>query len=274
MDPLHEWLHLLTRWFHVVVAVAWVGQTWLFSWMDRSLEALAGGEEGGTDGVEGRLWMIHSGGFYRVDKQRLVPARMPATLHWFKWEAALTWLSGLGMLTIVYYAGGAIVAPDSPVGTAGGIAIGLGSLAAGWIVYDLLWLSPLRRREPLGAAVCFALIVAAGWLLLHFLSARAAYLHMGAIFGTIMAANVWQRILPAQRQLVAATRAGTAADPALAARAKQRSKHNTYLSVPVIFLMISSHFPTATYGHRLDWLLLGVLVLLGWAGRKVMTMTR
>jgi len=274
MDPFHDWFHLLARWFHVVVAVAWIGQTWLFSWMDRSLEPLADGEDGGAGGVEGRLWMVHSGGFYRVDKQKLVPAGMPPTLHWFKWEAALTWLSGLLLLAIVYYAGGAIVAFDSPVGTAGGIAIGLGSLAAGWIVYDLIWLSPLRRREALGAVVSFVLIVAVGWLLTQVLSARAAYLHLGAIFGTIMAANVWQRILPAQRQLVAATRAGTAADPALAARAKQRSKHNTYLSVPVIFLMISSHFPTTTYGHRLNWLVLGLLVLLGWAGRKVMTMTR
>jgi uncharacterized membrane protein len=280
MDPFHDWLHLLIRWFHVVVAVAWLGQTWLFSWMDRTLEPVAVGE-GGADGgagaqggVEGRLWMVHSGGFYRVDKQRVVPARMPATLHWFKWEAALTWLSGLALLGIVYYAGGAIVAFDSPVTTGQGIAIGLGALVLGWVVYDLLWRSPLGRRERLGATLSFALIVGAGWGLLQLLSARAAYLHLGAVFGTIMTANVWLRILPAQRQLVAATRAGTAADPALAARAKQRSKHNTYLSVPVIFLMISSHFPVTTYGHRLNWLVLGVLVLLGWAGRKLMTLAK
>lgn len=278
MNPFHDWLHLLIRWFHVVVAVAWLGQTWLFSWMDRSLEPLAPseqeGEGGGQGSVEGRLWMVHSGGFYRVDKQKLVPARMPATLHWFKWEAALTWLSGFALLWIVYYLGGAIVAFDSPVTTGQGIAIGLAALVAGWFVYDLVWRSPLGRREPLGAAVCFALIVAAGWLLTRYLSARAAYLHVGALFGTIMTANVWLRILPAQRQLVAATRVGAPADPALAARAKQRSKHNTYLSVPVIFLMISSHFPITTYGHRLNWLVLGVLVLLGWAGRKVMTLAR
>lgn len=269
MDAFHDWVHLLVRWFHVVVAVAWVGQTWLFSWMDSALETVEG--EGG---VEGRLWMVHSGGFYRVDKQKLVPAAMPRTLHWFKWEAALTFLSGVVLLGIVYYAGGLIVAFDSPVGTLGGIAIGIGALVGGWIVYDLLWRSPLGRRQWLGAVVCFVLVVAVAWLLTQLLSARAAYLHVGAIMGTIMAANVWSCILPAQRQLVAATRAGTPADPALAARAKQRSKHNTYMSVPVIFLMISSHFPVTTYGHRLNWLILGVLVLIGWAGRKLMTILK
>ncbi len=275
MGSLHDWLHLLTRWFHVVLGVAWLGQTWLFAWMDRSLEAVPEGEAGaGGEPIEGRLWMVHSGGFYRVDKQLVVPARMPGTLHWFKWEAALTWFSGLLLLWLVYYLGGAVVEYDSGVSAAQGTAIGLGALVAGWLVYDLLWLSPLGRREWLGAALSFALLVAAGWLLTEWLSARAAYLHAGALMGTIMTANVWMRILPAQRRLVASVRAGTPADPALAARAKQRSKHNTYMSIPVIFLMISSHFPVNTYGHRLNWAILGALVLLGWAGRKVMTMVK
>jgi uncharacterized membrane protein len=275
MDALHDWLHLLTRWFHVVLGVAWLGQTWLFAWMDGALEPVPEGEEGaGGEPIEGRLWMVHSGGFYRVDKQLVVPARMPGTLHWFKWEAALTWISGLVLLGMVYYMGGAVVEYDSGVSAAQGTAIGLGALFAGWLIYDLLWLSPLGRREWLGAAVCFALLVGVTWLLTHWLSARAAYIHAGALMGTIMAANVWQRILPAQRRLVASVRAGNPADPALAARAKQRSKHNTYMSVPVIFLMISSHFPVSTYGHRHNWLILGALVLLGWAGRKVMTMVK
>lgn len=275
MNPLYDWLHLLVRWFHVVLGVAWLGQTWLFSWMDGAIEPTEESDgEGGEGAVEGRLWMVHSGGFYKVDKQRLVPAKMPRTLHWFKWEAALTWISGFTLLWLVYYLGGAVVEYGGDVSVTRGILIGLATLVVGWMVYDLLWLSPLRRHQGLGAAACFALVVALAWLLTRWLSARAVYLHVGALFGTIMTANVWMRILPAQRQLVAATRAGTAADPALAARAKQRSKHNTYMSIPVIFLMISSHFPVTTYGHRFNWAILGLLVLLGWAGRKVMTMVK
>lgn len=275
MGSLYDWLHLLTRWFHVVIAVAWIGQTWLFAWMDRSLEAVPDGAAGeGGEPIEGRLWMVHSGGFYRVDKQLVVPAEMPATLHWFKWEAALTWISGFALLWLVYYLGGMVVAFDSGVSVAQGAAIGIATLVVGTAVYDVLWMSPLGRREWLGTTICFGLLVAVTWLLTEWLSPRAAYLHVGALMGTIMVANVWQRILPAQRRLVASVRAGTPADPALAARAKQRSKHNTYMSVPVIFLMISSHFPVNTYGHRLNWVILGALVLLGWAGRKVMTMVK
>lgn len=266
-----ELLHLATRWFHVVVGVAWIGQTWLFAWMDQSLEPA---EDDGGEKVEGRLWMVHSGGFYRVDKARVTPDRMPRTLHWFRWEAALTWLSGLLMLWIVYYTGGILVEAGSDTGVGHGIALGLGTLAAGWIVYDLLWRSPLERREALGTTICFGLLMALSWYLSQRLSGRAAFIHVGALFGTIMAANVWQVILPAQRKLVAATRAGEPADPALAARAKQRSKHNTFLSVPLLFIMISSHFPTSSYGHRYNWILLGVFVLLGWAGRKLMTVLK
>jgi uncharacterized membrane protein len=275
MGSLYDWLHLLTRWFHVVLGVAWIGQTWLFGWMDRSLEAVPEDEAGaGGEPVEGRLWMVHSGGFYRVDKQLVVPAKMPATLHWFKWEAALTFFRGFVLLWLVYYLGGKVVAFDSGVSVAQGTAIGIGTLVAGTADYDVLWMSPLGRREWQGATICYALLVGLTYLLTGWLSPRAAYLHVGALMGTIMVANVWQRILPAQRRLVESVRAGTPADPALAARAKQRSKHNTNMSVPVIFLMISSHFPINTYGHRLNWVILGALVLLGWAGRKVMTMVK
>jgi len=266
------WLHLLTRWFHVVVGVLWIGQTYLFGWMDCNLEALPEGER--DERVEGRLWMIHSGGFYKVEKQRLVPEALPGTLHWFKWEAALTWISGVVLLVLVYYLGGALVEVGSGVTTATAVLIGLGTLVVGWIAYDALWMSPLARHEKLTTWVSFALIVGVAWGLSSVLSGRAAYIHVGALFGTVMAANVWARILPGQRQLVAATAAGTPADATLAARAKQRSKHNTFLSVPLLFLMISSHFPTQSYGHRWSWAMLGGFVLLGWGARRLMTVLR
>jgi uncharacterized membrane protein len=263
-----EWLHLLTRWFHVVVGIMWIGQTYLFGWMDSSLEEVDDEE------IEGRLWMIHSGGFYKVEKQKLAPRQLPAVLHWFKWEAGLTWISGMILLWVVYYLGGGLLDYGADVSLGRGIALGMGTLFGGWFLYDALWRSPLARHETLAVIICFVLVVGVAWGLTHVLSGRAAYIHVGALFGTIMAANVWERILPGQRQLVAAAKAGTAPDPALAAQAKQRSKHNTYMSVPLIFIMISNHFPTASYGQRYNWAMLGVFVLLGWAGRKLMTLAR
>lgn len=271
LDP-SGWLHLLTRWFHVVVGVLWIGQTALFGWMDRNLEPLPEGER--DERVEGRLWMIHSGGFYKVEKQRLVPEALPGTLHWFKWEAALTWLSGVLLLTLVYYLGSALVEIGSSVTPTTALLVGLGTLAGGWFAYDALWISPLARHERLATAVSFALVVVVAWGLTRVLSGRAAYIHVGALFGTIMAANVWMRILPAQHQLVAATATGSPADATLAARAKQRSKHNTFLAFPLLFLMISSHFPTQSYGHRWNWAILAGFVLLGWAARKLMMTSR
>ncbi len=263
-----EWLHLLIRWFHVVVGIMWIGQTYLFSWMDSHLE------EVDDEDLEGRLWMIHSGGFYRVEKQKLAPSKMPAVLHWFKWEAGLTWISGFLLLWVVYYTGGVLVEYGSDTSVAAATAIGIGTLVGGWIVYDAFWMSPLGRREGLGMVLCFLLVVAIAWGLTQILSGRAAYIHVGGLFGTIMAANVWLRILPGQRQLVAAAEAGTPPDATLAKRATQRSKHNGFMSVPLIFIMISSHFPTASYGHKYNWAMLGVFVLLGWLGRKLMTTVR
>ncbi len=259
-----EWLHLLTRWFHVVVGIMWIGQTYLFGWMDRNLEEVEDEE------LEGRLWMIHSGGFYSVEKQKLAPKKLPKILHWFKWEAALTWISGFTLLWVVYYTGGVLVEYGSDTSVAMATMIGLATLAGGWLVYDTLWMSPLGRREGIGILICFVLVVAIAWGLTHFLSGRAVYIHIGGLFGTIMAANVWMRILPAQKQLVAAAEAGSQPDATLAKRAKQRSKHNTFMSVPLIFIMISSHFPTSSYGHKYNWVMLGMFVLLGWLGRKLM----
>ena len=266
MDPaFSEWLNLLLRWFHVFAGILWIGQTWLFTWFESHFEP----PTPARPNVSGELWMVHSGGFYVVEKQE-TPERLPKTLHWFRWEAALTWLSGLGLLLLVYYAGGLLVddrVADIGVATAG--AIGLGLLVAAWFVYDGLCHTPLGRSDLGLAASGFCLIVAVAFGLSRVLSGRAAYMHVGAMLGTLMAANVWVRILPAQRRMIATRKGGAVPDPSLGEQAKLRSKHNTYMVVPVVLIMISNHFPTISYGHRYSWLMLGFFVLLGWGAAKV-----
>jgi uncharacterized membrane protein len=260
---LSEWLNLIVRWVHVFAAILWVGTTYYFTWLDGQLRRAAG-EPGG------RVWMVHSGGFYTVEKQKSLGVA-PGDVHWFRWEAMTTWVSGLLLLVIVFYAGGLTVDPiAAPVSPGTGIAIGVTTLAGGWIVYDLLAASALAQREALFAAVAFAAVVLLMWLLGHVLSARATYIHVGALFGTIMALNVWMRILPPQRRMIAAAARGEAIDPALGAGAKHRSKHNTFMAVPTAFIMISSHFPTATYGHRYGLVVLAALILVGWLAAAVL----
>lgn len=253
-----ELLNLLFRWTHVFSGIMWVGATYYFTWLDRRFHT--------TDPEQ--VWMVHSGGFYVVEKQTRPSSAH--TLHWFKWEAAMTWLSGIPLLLVVYYFGGLLTDGDPgkpPFVIAA--RIGLGVIVGGWIVYDLLWISPLARIEPLAIAISYALIVALGWWLPHVMSPRAAFLHVGAVLGTIMAANVWMRILPAQRKMVAAVREGREADPRLGDRAKFRSKHNTYIVIPVVLLMISNHFPTTTYGSQYNWIVLAVVTLAGWGAAHV-----
>jgi uncharacterized membrane protein len=261
IDPtVSEWLNLLARWFHVFAGILWVGTTYYFTWLDGQLSAA----EREKDAPE--VWMVHSGGFYVVGKRKR-PGTRP--LHWFRWEAALTWLSGMVLLVVVYYLGGALTDPDvSDISNTTAVLVSLGALVAAWIAYDLLALTPLVRNDYAFAAVCFALVVGASYGLTRVFSGRAAYLQLGAMFGTVMVANVWQRILPAQRRTIAAARAGEAFEPALGLRAKQRSKHNTFMAVPVVFTMISNHFPVSTYGSRHNWLVLSALVLAGWAAAK------
>jgi uncharacterized membrane protein len=207
--------------------------------------------------------MVHSGGFYVVNKEKKPsPAH---TLHWFQWEAAATWLSGLPLLILVYYMGGLLV--DSEPGKpsfAVAATIGMAVIFVGWKVYDLLWLSPLAKNEPAAVVVSYVILAALAWWLPSVMSARAAYMHVGALLGTIMAANVWERILPAQRKMVRAVAEGREPDPVLADRAKFRSKHNTYIVIPVVLIMISNHFPVTTYGHQHNWIVLAVLTLVGW----------
>lgn len=267
MNPiLSEWLNFIVRWVHVFAGIMWVGTTYYFTWLDARLTE----EEKavGNAGKSAQIWMVHSGGFYAVEKRK-VPDELSRKLHWFKWEAGTTWLSGFALLIIVYYiGGGALVDRDiSNISIAAAIGIGVGTLVLGWLIYDLLMISPLGRSEKLFALIAYVLIVGATYGLTHVLSGRAAYIHVGATFGTIMAANVWMRILPAQRKMIEAIKAGQKPDERLAAQAKLRSKQNTFMAVPVIFLMISNHFGGTTTGGY-DWIHVAILVPVGWLAAK------
>lgn len=262
---LSEWINLIVRWTHVFAGIMWIGQTYFFTWLDGRFTEMDDGK--GNENPEGRVWMVHSGGFYVVEKQK-IPRVMPGTLHWFKWEAAITWLSGLVLLVLVYYMGGLMV--EDPSVESRAILWGVASIIIAWPVYDFLWRSPVGRNEYVGAAVSFLLVVVTAYVLTQLMDGRAAYIHLGAIFGTLMTANVWMIILPAQRKMVASLETGQIPDRALAQRAKTRSKHNTFMVVPVVFIMISNHFPTATYGTSESWIMLSVLVLAGWACAKVL----
>src|SRR5437588_1690169 len=244
---ISEWLNFIARWIHVFAGIMWVGTTYYFTWLDARLTE----EEKAVlnTGQAAQIWMVHSGGFYMVEKRK-VTDELSRKLHWFKWEAGTTWLSGFALLIIVYYlGGGALVDRDvSDIGIGAAIGVGIATLVFGWLIYDLLMISPLGRNEILFAVIAYALILATGFGLTRILSGRAAYIHMGALFGTVMAANVWMRILPAQRKMNAAIREGRTPDQKLAAQAKLRSKQNTFIVVPVVFLMISNHFAGVTYG--------------------------
>ena len=285
---ISEWLNFIARWVHVFAGIMWVGTTYYFTWLDARMteeeKALA------NSGEAPQIWMVHSGGFYRVEKRK-IPDELSRKLHWFKWEAGTTWLSGFALLVIVYYiGGGAMIDLDVQEkvvtcyqGLLGGrlnsyfdlslhfywfvLAVGLAALVFGWLIYDLLMISPLGRNEWLFALVAYGLIVGAAFGLTRVLSGRAAYIHMGAILGTIMAANVWMRILPAQRKMIEAIKAGQNPDEKLAGQAKLRSKQNTFMAVPVVFLMISNHFGGVTTGGY-DWIHMIVLIPVGWVAAK------
>jgi len=264
-SSIREWLNLGVRWFHVFAAIMWVGQTYYFTWLDGQFRKLEKSSAGAGTPPASAIWMVHSGGFYTVEKQKSLGIA-PSQVHWFRWEALMTWLSGMILLFLVYYFGGGLMDPDvADISLPRAIAIGLGVLILGWPLYDFSAQSPLGKSEVVFAVFSFVMIAAISWGLLHVFSGRAAYIELGALFGTIMTANVWQRILPAQRKMIAAAATGASFDPSLGARAKLRSKHNTFLAVPVVFIMISNHFPVATYGNRYAWEVLLGLVLIGWA---------
>ena len=258
---LSEWVNLVLRWAHIITGIAWIGSSFLFMWLDSHLEK----PDPPRKGVEGELWMTHSGGFYVVEKMDLAPEEVPRRLHWFKWEAAWTWITGFLLLCLMYYYGAEIYLIDREVADlskAEAIAIGVALLAVSWFVYDGLYKSPLRHRGVTVECIGFALLILVTYGLTQVFSARGAYMHVGAMLGTIMVANVWMIIIPAQQRLVDATKAGTALDARLAFNAKQRSVHNNYMTLPVIFIMISIHYP-GTFGHEHAWAVLIVVFIAG-----------
>jgi uncharacterized membrane protein len=265
-SAIREWLNLSVRWFHVFAGILWVGQTYYFTWLDGQFHKAEERAEGGQPST---VWMVHSGGFYTVDKQKSLGVS-PGQIRWFRWEALMTWLSGMILLFLVYYLSSGLTDPDvREISQGRAIAISLAVLAGGWLIYDMAIRSFLGKSEGAFAVFAFLLTAAVSWALLHVFSARAAYLHVGALFGTIMTLNVWMRILPAQRKMIAAASAGQRFDLTLGAQAKLRSKHNTFMAVPVVFLMISNHFPVATYGNTHSWGILAGLILMGWLAAKL-----
>ncbi len=262
MDPhVSEWLNLVVRWIHVITGIAWVGASFYFNWLLNRLTRPDTVEAG----VTGELWAIHAGGFFQVRKREVAPGGRLSHLHWFKWEAYWTWISGFALLVLIYYMGARVYLIDpgvAEIGVGAAVAIGVGVLVLGWFVYDFLWRSPLAERGWVAVAASLALFVGLAYGLGQVFSGRGAYIHVGAVLGTLMAGNVLRVIMPAQRQLVAAAEAGGRPDPVLAADAERRSLHNNYMTRPVLFIMVSNHYP-ATFGHRYGWLVLVALFAVG-----------
>jgi uncharacterized membrane protein len=263
VDPYAtEWLDLLFRWLHVIAGIVWIGSSFYFIALDNHLRPPKDRRDA-ERGVGGEAWEIHGGGFYQVQKFRVAPPQLPEPLHWFKWEAYTTWLSGFALMIVLYYVNADTYLIDKSVADlsqAGAIAISVGLLAVSWVVYDVL--CRLLRREALLAAALLGLTTLGAWGCSRLFSGRAEYIQVGAMLGTIMAANVFLVIIPAHWELVRAKQAGREPDPAPGIRAKQRSVHNNYLTLPVVFAMISNHFPS-TYGHSYSWLVLLVLMVTG-----------
>jgi uncharacterized membrane protein len=252
-----DWLNLVLRWAHVITGIAWIGSSFYFMWLDARLNVPPRDPEGPD--VAGDLWAVHGGGFYHAQKYRIAPAELPEPLHWFKWEAYATWLTGVLLLTVVYYANAGALLVDPRVADiepATAVALGVFLLPAGWFLYDTLCRFVPRGGSfaLLGAALVLGLCYGTSQLF----GGRGAFMQVGVMLGTLMAANVWRVIIPSQKALIAAKLTGGAPDPALGARAKQRSVHNSYLTLPVVFAMISPHF-AFTYSHRHGWLVLFLL---------------
>lgn len=287
MNPeMTQWLEIALRWAHVFAGIMWVGATFYFTWLDGRFEELAKDPE--KPGEKKFVWMVHSGGFYAVEKQK-VPQVMPGKLHWFKWEAFTTWVTGLVLFGLLYWHGKLLTsieetAADRWITLFSGAApsglmpllnfmtnhyliVSFVLLLVGWAVYDVLW-GKVFKNDMVGVAISFALIVGLSLFCCIAFPGRGAYLQVGAILGTIMAANVWMRILPAQRRMVAALTDGQQPDLAEGARAKTRSKHNTFIVMPVVFTMISNHY-SGTYGSKYNWIILSVMVLVGWIAAKL-----
>lgn len=261
----NELLDVVFRWAHLIAGIMWIGNSMLFNWLDRNL--IAPPADAAHRLSQGKIYMVHSGAFYEVEKKLLEPGQLPDQLHWFKWQNGITWLTGISLLVVVYYMNGAAFLIDPsvrPMSQGEAIALSVGSLIAAFAIYDGLWMTLGRRAPAVATALSFVLLFGAAYGFTFLFSGRAAYMQTGVLIGTVMTGNVWMRILPSQRSLIAATKAGQEQDATLSARAKQRSIHNNYLTFPLLFIMVSNHFPS-TYGHHLRWLVL-FAVMVGGAG--------
>jgi uncharacterized membrane protein len=260
---LLDWANLLLRWLHVIVAIAWIGSSFYFVWLDNSLR-LPKDAELKAKGVGGELWAVHGGGFYNPQKYIGAPPNLPEDLHWFYWESYSTWLSGFGLFSVLYLFNPKVFLIDPAVADISpsvAVIAALAFLVVGWLVYDALC-RVLQQREKLLAVLVVAYVVAAAWAACHLFSGRAAFLIIGAMIATIMSANVFFWIIPGQRKVVAAMRAGQPVDPIHGQRGKQRSVHNTYFTLPVLFAMLSNHY-NMTYSHKNNWLVLVLIMVAG-----------
>ncbi len=258
---LHNWAELLARWLHIITAIAWIGSSFYFMWLDNSLSDYGTLEPR----ANGESWSVHGGGFYHNQKFLVSPEKMPSKLHWFKWESYITWVSGFSLMAIVYYWGAESYLIDRSVmdiSPTVAIAISIGSLALGWAVYDMLCRTPLKEKQTLMFVILFGFIVLSAYAYGQVFSSRAAFLHVGAMIATMMSANVFMIIIPKQKIVVAALIAGETPDPALGKAAKLRSTHNNYLTLPVLFMMISNHYPMV-FSHDWNWLMVALVLALG-----------
>jgi uncharacterized membrane protein len=256
-----DWLNLILRWAHLVVGIGWIGTSFYFVALDLGLRK----NPNSAPGVFGEQWQVHGGGFYHVDKFTVAPPHLPENLVWFRWEAYLTWMTGFGLLVVQYYWNARAYLIDPTVldiTPLAAIAISVATLALGWFVYDLICRSPIGERPVLLSGVVFILIVAASYGLGHVFSGRGAFIHIGSLIGTIMAVNVFFVIIPNQKKLVAQLQAGQAPDPRYGAIGKQRSVHNNYLTLPVLLMMVSNHYPML-YSHPYSWLVVALIIVVG-----------
>ncbi|WP_439106929.1 urate hydroxylase PuuD [Congregibacter sp.] len=265
---LVDWISLIVRWLHVITGIAWIGASFYFMWLDNSLEDPPQWKK--DKGIKGDLWSIHGGGIYEVAKYHGAPEKMPEHLHWFKWEAYSTWLTGMVLLAVIYYLGAESYLIDRRVADLSqwqAVSLGLSFIVGSWVAYTLLCGSALAKNGWLLATILMLLGGGLAWGLSQFFSGRGAYIHFGAIIGTIMVGNVFQVIMPGQRKLVGALESGKTPDPAWGARAKLHSTHNTYLTLPLLFIMISNHYPM-TYGHAFNWAILLAIVVITAVSRQ------
>lgn len=259
-----DWLNLLVRWLHFIAGVAWIGASFYFVWLDNHLEEPTDPSDD-AKGVGGEVWSVHGGGFYHAQRYRVAPAELPQRLHWFKWEAYTTWLSGMLLLALVYWYSAEVYLIDpaiAPLSGRAAVGIAIAYIVGGWLAYDLLCKSPLARNDRIFVAVLFMLVSLLAWSLCQLFGGRGAYIHFGAVLGTIMVANVAMVIVPGQRDMVAAAERGETPDPTPGIKAKQRSVHNTYFTLPVLFVMTSNHY-ALTYGHEYNWVILIGVSLIG-----------